>query len=262
VAKYQQHSDVPLDDSAPSPPIGARASKDRLSLSDTIALVAGIVTVVGGITTLAWFDTPLKWSLAVVLATFLILAVWMTSKLRSRGAFTRHHWLHAFFVLGLVAGATALLLALFPGWINNTHVQTPVSQPPTNPAPNTDFKITLPATGVPLCTAVPGIGSIPPDRDLWIASRDSHGDYWLATKAHAEPSPKEWTTDRIEIGNSNTQEGHPQHLYAMLLDKESSTYVDEVLKQSQDGLHASEPPPRAVIVAEKVIERKADKNGC
>jgi hypothetical protein len=173
--------------------------RNRVSLLRILEIIAALISILAILT---WVDTPLQKVLAVTCVTLLVLALWLTSSLSSRGTFTGLHAAHTVVVAGLVGSTAALLVALLPARVETRSTPSTTAPPTTRPM-NTDFKITLPDTGVPRCSSVPGVGEIPPDKDLWITFRDSDGDYWPITIARADSSPEEWTTDRKELGGPN-----------------------------------------------------------
>jgi hypothetical protein len=224
-------------------------------------IVEGVAAIISILAILSWVDTPLQKVLAIICVILLVLALWLTASLASRGRFSSLQVVHTLVVVGLVASAAALLVALRPARVQTITPPTTTAPPPSTITKNTSFKITLPETGVPRCTSFPGEGTIPPDKDLWIVFRDSDGDYWPTTKARPDASPGEWTTDRKELGGSNNPEGTPHHIFAVLLDKETSAYINHLVESEQLG-SAKTQPPHAIPVADKVVREGTDHRDC
>lgn len=122
--------------------------------------------------------------------------------------------------------------------------------------PNTAFEITLPDQGIPACVAVPGRGIIPEDKDLWIYEIDPGRSQWPKARAEVDPSdPNAWSTPVVGIGTDKDSTGTKHHLYAYLLDKQTSVYVQEVMGEKP----STEAPPSYVWAADKEVKRIEDR---
>jgi hypothetical protein len=122
------------------------------------------------------------------------------------------------------------------------------------------FGITSSTKLVEHCPTVSGVGEYPEAKfDVWLVEQASDNDYYPKVIARKTGSDT-WQIDKVAIGGSKTQEGAAIHILIVLLDKETSRYIQAT---DRNGInYSSLLPPHSRTVIDTVYSRRADPTVC